>query len=71
MICQAQVYVGPIAGGQLSWTKFDNEDFITHTGLGCASKIIFHIVPRLCWAKAHKFLSPLILQLKLEAIDDC
>lgn len=27
MICQAQVYVGPIAGGQLSWTKFDNDDF--------------------------------------------
>lgn len=25
-ICQAQVYVGPIAGGQLSWTKFDNRD---------------------------------------------
>ena len=24
---EAQVYVGPIAGGQLSWTKFDNEDY--------------------------------------------
>ena len=24
---KAQVYVGPMAGGQLSWTKFDNEDF--------------------------------------------
>jgi hypothetical protein len=23
----AQLYIGPIAGGQLSWTKFDNEDF--------------------------------------------
>lgn len=24
---RAQVYVGPIAGGQVSWTKFDNQDF--------------------------------------------
>jgi hypothetical protein len=24
--CEAQVYVGPVAGGQLSWTKFDNAD---------------------------------------------
>ena len=24
---EAQVYAGPIAGGQLSWTKFDNEDY--------------------------------------------
>jgi hypothetical protein len=23
----AQVFVGPVAGGQLSWTKFDNEDY--------------------------------------------
>ena len=25
-ISQAQVYIGPVAGGQVSWTKFDNED---------------------------------------------
>lgn len=24
--CHAQVYIGPMAGGQLSWTKFDNKD---------------------------------------------
>ena len=26
-VCKAQVYVGPIAGGQLSWTRFDNKDY--------------------------------------------
>ena len=26
-LVQAQLYVGPVAGGQLSWTKFDNSDF--------------------------------------------
>lgn len=25
-VCQAQVYIGPMAGGQLSWAKFDNGD---------------------------------------------
>lgn len=25
--CSAQLYVGPVAGGQVSWTKFDNKDF--------------------------------------------
>src|SRR5687768_9485890 len=25
--CNAQVYIGPMAGGQLSWTKFDNRDY--------------------------------------------
>jgi hypothetical protein len=25
--CSAQVYIGPVAGGQLSWTRFDNKDF--------------------------------------------
>ena len=24
VICHAQVYVGPVAGGQISWTKFDD-----------------------------------------------
>src|SRR5690349_18154702 len=27
ILCQAQVYVGPMAGGQISWTKFDDKDF--------------------------------------------
>ena len=31
--CKAQVYVGPIAGGQLSWTKFDNTDFYDSYGI--------------------------------------
>jgi hypothetical protein len=25
--CHAQVYIGPMAGGQLSWTKFDDKEF--------------------------------------------
>lgn len=25
--CPAQIYVGPMAGGQLSWTKFDEKDY--------------------------------------------
>jgi hypothetical protein len=24
--CRAQIYIGPMAGGKLSWTKFDNRD---------------------------------------------
>ena len=30
---KAQVYVGPVAGGQLSWTKFDNRDFYNTYGI--------------------------------------
>jgi hypothetical protein len=26
-VAKAQLFVGPVAGGQLSWTKFDNSDF--------------------------------------------
>src|SRR5688572_10015416 len=31
--CKAQVYVGPMAGGQLSWTKFDNKDLYDTYGV--------------------------------------
>lgn len=30
---QAQVYIGPMAGGQLSWTKFDNSDYYDSYGI--------------------------------------
>lgn len=26
-VCQAQIYIGPAGGAQVSWTKFDNQDF--------------------------------------------
>ena len=29
----AQVYIGPMAGGQLSWTKFDNSDYYDSYGI--------------------------------------
>lgn len=32
-ICEAQVYIGPMAGGQLSWTKFDNRDHYDAYGI--------------------------------------
>ena len=31
--CLAQVYVGPTAGGQLSWTRFDNKEFYDTYGV--------------------------------------
>lgn len=29
----AQVYIGPVAGGQISWTKFDNKDLYDSYGI--------------------------------------
>jgi hypothetical protein len=31
--CEAQVYVGPMAGGQVSWTKFDNKELYDSYGV--------------------------------------
>ena len=32
-VSRGQVYVGPMVGGQLSWTKFDNEDYYDSYGI--------------------------------------
>jgi hypothetical protein len=31
--CDAQLYAGPMAGGQISWTKFDDRDFYDAYGI--------------------------------------